>query len=121
MPEDKFVFLGKRIRSARKECQLTQQELADQSGLAVKTIQDIEKGRKNPTYETLCLLIDRMGISANTLFPPKSAVDTEMLQLLLGKLRACNQQNPKMVLSSLNFLVNQVLEIQNNPENSNSI
>ena len=46
MPEDKFIFLGKRIRSARKECQLTQQELADQSGLAVKTIQDIEKGRK---------------------------------------------------------------------------
>ena len=44
MPEDKFIFLGKRIRSARKECQLTQQELADQSGLAVKTIQDIEKG-----------------------------------------------------------------------------
>ena len=67
MPEDKFIFLGKRIRSARKECQLTQQELADQSGLAVKTIQDIEKGRKNPTYETLCLLIDRLGVSANTL------------------------------------------------------
>ena len=43
MPEDKFIFLGKRIRSARKECQLTQQELADQSGLAVKTIQDIEQ------------------------------------------------------------------------------
>ena len=48
MPEDKFIFLGKRIRSARKECQLTQQELADQSGLAVKTIQDIEKEEKIP-------------------------------------------------------------------------
>ena len=115
MPEDKFIFLGKRIRSARKECQLTQQELADQSGLAVKTIQDIEKGRKNPTYETLCLLIDRLGVSANTLFPSKST-----LQHLLGKLQACNKQNQKMVLNSLNFLVEQVLEIQNNPENSDS-
>ena len=46
MPEDKFTFLGNCIRSARKDCQLTQQELADQSGLAVKTIQDIEKGEK---------------------------------------------------------------------------
>ena len=45
MPEDKFTFLGNCIRSARKDCQLTQQELADQSGLAVKTIQD--------TYNTL--------------------------------------------------------------------
>ena len=43
MPEDKFTFLGRRIRAARKECKLTQQALADQSGLAVKTIQDIEK------------------------------------------------------------------------------
>ena len=56
MPEDKFIFLGKRIRSARKECRLTQQELADQSGLAVKTIHDIEKGRKNPTYGVILYL-----------------------------------------------------------------
>ena len=121
MPEDKFTFLGKRIRSARKDCQLTQQELADQAGLAVKTIQDIEKGRKNPTYETLCLLIDRLGVSANTLFPSKSVVDTETLQCLLGKLQTCNEQNQKLVLNSLNFLVEQILEIQNNPKDDNSV
>lgn len=121
MPEDKFIFLGKRIRSARKECKLTQQELADQSGLAVKTIQDIEKGRKNPTYETLCLLIDRLGVSADTLFPSKSNVDAEMLQRFLGKLQTCNKQNQKMVLNSLNFLVEQILEIQNDPKSDNSL
>lgn len=96
MPEDKFTFLGNCIRSARKDCQLTQQELADQSGLAVKTIQDIEKGRKNPTYETLCLLIERLGISGNSLFPSNSAVDDEALQYFLGKLQSCNKQNQKM-------------------------
>lgn len=114
MPDNKFIFLGKHIRAARKECKLTQQELADQSGLAVKTIQDIEKGRKNPTYETLCLLIDRLGVSPNTLFPSQSNVDIDSLQHFLGKLRSCNKQNQKMVLNSLNFLVEQVLEIQNN-------
>ena len=59
MPEDKFTFLGRRIRAARKECKLTQQELADQSGLAVKTIQDIEKGRKKSHLRKhyVCLLI----------------------------------------------------------------
>lgn len=92
MPEDKFTFLGNRIRCTRKNFQLTQQELADQSGLAVKTIQDIEKGRKNPTYETLCLLIDRLGIFANTLFPSKSTVNTETLQYLLGKLQTCKSK-----------------------------
>ena len=120
MPEDKFIFLGKRIRSARKECQLTQQELADQSGLAVKTIQDIEKGRKNPTYETLCLLVDRLGISGNTIFPSKAPVDEEALQYFLGKFYACNKQNQKMLINSLNFLVEQLLEIQNNSDFDNS-
>ena len=113
MPEDKFTFLGNCIRSARKDCQLTQQELADQSGLAVKTIQDIEKGRKTPTYETLCLLIERLGISGNSLFPSNSAVDDEALQYFLGKLQSCNKQNQKMIINSLNFLVEQLLEIQN--------
>ena len=56
MPEDKLKFLGDRIRSARKDCGLTQQALADQADLAVKTIQDVERGRKNTTYETVCLL-----------------------------------------------------------------
>jgi predicted transcriptional regulators len=56
MPEDKLKFLGDRIRSARKDCGLTQQALADQADLAVKTIQDVERGRKNTTYETVCAL-----------------------------------------------------------------
>lgn len=47
MPEDNLIFLGNRIRAARKACGLTQQELADQAGIAVKTIQDVEAGRKN--------------------------------------------------------------------------
>ena len=52
MPKDKLMYLGNRIRSERKNCGLTQQELADQCGLAIKTVQDIENGRKNPSYET---------------------------------------------------------------------
>ena len=55
MPKDKLMYLGNRIRSERKNCDLTQQELADQCGLAIKTVQDIENGRKNPSYETLSL------------------------------------------------------------------
>ena len=74
MPKDKLMYLGNRIRSARKSCALTQQELADQCGLAVKTVQDIENGRKNPSYETLSLLIDRLGITPNSLFPDKVSI-----------------------------------------------
>lgn len=120
MPEDKFAFLGKRIRSARKDCKLTQQELADQSGLAVKTIQDIEKGRKNPTYETLCLLVERLGISGSSLFPSKTVVDSKDLQYFLGKFQSCNERSQKMLINSLNFLVEQLLELQEEAKTDDS-
>lgn len=42
MPELDLVFLGNYIRDARKECGLTQQELADQTGLG----QDDSRYRK---------------------------------------------------------------------------
>ena len=106
MPEDKLKFLGDRIRSARKDCGLTQQALADQADLAVKTIQDVERGRKNTTYETLCQLIERLGISPNSLF--------------IGKFRACDPANQEILLSTLDFLAEKLLARQHTSESDSS-
>ena len=73
MPEDVFVYLGQCLRDAREECGLTQQELADQTGRGLRHLQDIEKGRKNPSYDVLASFIKRLGISANELFYPDAS------------------------------------------------
>lgn len=112
MPIDKLTYLGSRIRSARKDCGLTQQELADQSGLAVKTIQDVEHGRKNVTYETLCQLIERLGISPNSIFPTKMSAEDEAVQRFIGKFQNCNPNNRQILLSTLDFLAEQLLAHQ---------
>lgn len=109
MPEDKLKFLGDRIRSARKDCGLTQQALADQADLAVKTIQDVERGRKNTTYETLCQLIERLGISPNSLFPSQMSPEDEAIQRFIGKFRACDPENQEILLSTLDFLAEKLL------------
>lgn len=108
MPEDKLVYLGQRIRNARKNCGLTQQELADQTGLAVRTIQELEKGRKNTTYETLALLIERLGISADSLFPAKNSVNDMEVQHIIGKLQNCTPKNRKILLNTLDYLSEQL-------------
>ena len=110
MPIDKLTYLGNRIRTARKDCHLTQQELADQCGLAVKTIQDIEKGRKNATYETLSQLIDRLGIPANSLFQSNTPTDIEKVQKFISKFESCNPENQKILLNTLDFLAEQLLK-----------
>lgn len=112
-------FLGKRIALARRNCGLTQQELAGQTGLAPKTVQAIEKGRKNLTYETLLRLVARLGISPNTLFPSELAIEDKELQHFVWKFQSCNPQNQKMLLNVLNFLAEQLLERERGSERPN--
>ena len=120
MPEDSLEFLGRHIRAERVRCNLTQQELADQSGLAVKTIQDIEKGRKNPSYETLSRLIERLGISANVLFQVSTPIVEEELQLFMGKFQSCSRDNQQILLNTLDFLTEQLLDLQQKSESHSS-
>lgn len=56
MPEDMLQYLGAFIRKSRKDCELTQEELAEQSGVSARHIAKIEKGQINPSYEVLATL-----------------------------------------------------------------
>ena len=53
MPGLDLGHLGNLIFSARKRCGLTQKELAKQTGLSVKTIQDAEKDENDQTMKRL--------------------------------------------------------------------
>lgn len=112
-------YLGKHILAARTECQLSQRELAKQTNMSAKTLQDIEKGYKNPTYKTLARLIARLGIYADTLFPSRSSIEDEELQQFIGKFQACNQRNQKILLNTLNFLAEQLSARQDDFEDFN--
>lgn len=112
MPETKFQFLGVQIRAARKKNHLTQQTLADKTGLAIKTIQDTEKGKKNATYDTLSKLIECLSVSADTLFPTKTPLTNPKLQNLVRKVQSCNKKNQEILLNTIDFLADQLLSEQ---------
>ena len=120
MPNDKLLYLGNCIRTARTSCSLTQQELADQSNVAIKTVQMIEKGQMNPSYEILYPLIKRLGISANTLFDPEISDTDEKIQRFIGKFQSCSPENRQILLNTLDYLAEQLLALQNHPESKNS-
>ena len=112
MPNDNLKFLGRRIREARNACDLTQQELADQTGLSIKTVQDIEAGKKNTSYETLLSLIERLGITANSLFPSGTVVEDAELQHLVGKLQSCSPEHQKILFDTVDFLAEKLIDTQ---------
>lgn len=93
MPKDKLAHLGSCIRAARHDCKLTQQELADDCHVAIKTIQNIEKGQMNPSFEILYPIVNRLGISANILFNPNT---------VFGKIVSNIRTSPKRELSCKN-------------------
>lgn len=112
MPKDKLVHLGNCIRAARHVCNLTQQELADECHVAIKTVQNIEKGLMNPSFEILYPIVNRLGISANILFHPDSTEDEEETQHLIGKFQACNVADRKFVMNTVDCMVEQLLARQ---------
>lgn len=60
--------LGKALKECRARQRLTQEQLAERSGLSYKFIGEIERGRGNPTIATLTRLADALGINIATLF-----------------------------------------------------
>ena len=136
MPEDRLQYLGARIHDARKACDLTQQELADETGVSIKMIQCIEK--KNTFFAIAWLSTVRDitpyrsppypgGLIAapqeNPVFPATSNLfnvepdqQEEEINRFLGKFRACNRSNQLLLLETLDFLAEQLLARQDKEE-----
>ena len=70
MKKDKTEFFAERLRQLRKAAGLTQQQLADRSGLAWSTIQQFESARREPAFAILVKLAAGLGVSLSAFDPP---------------------------------------------------
>jgi len=57
-----FQELIKSIKNRRDALQVTQQTLADLSGVGLRTLKQFESGKGNPTLSTLQKLADVLGM-----------------------------------------------------------
>ena len=61
--EPQNPVIGKTVRSLRGEAGLTQEELALASGLNTSEISNLERGWRNPRWETMKRLANGLGVS----------------------------------------------------------
>ena len=54
------MTIGKRIQEARKKAGYTQKKLAEECGLAPGTIQQYELDKRNPSFERLFLIAEKL-------------------------------------------------------------
>jgi len=67
--EDKnLVAFGRKVAALRQKRNLTQDQLADKTGLSIDTIGAIERGRRWARLTTLHQLAKGLGVSTDELF-----------------------------------------------------
>ncbi len=102
-----LAILGSIIRDARLDKQLTQMILSEETGLALKSIQNIEKGLVNPSYGTLYPLVNRLGIPGNILFDQNISEQEELQQQIIITFNSCSPDQQNSILSYMKFLENE--------------
>lgn len=50
------------IKSRRESLNVTQETLAELSGVSLRTIKQVEGGKGNPTFETIQKIVDVLGL-----------------------------------------------------------
>jgi transcriptional regulator with XRE-family HTH domain len=71
------------LKRLRKEKGLTQQYLADNSGVVVQTVRDYESGKRAPSFESLGQISIALGIKVSDLFESNEAAP--VLQMPVSK------------------------------------
>ncbi|OKP98721.1 helix-turn-helix domain-containing protein [Paenibacillus sp. P46E] len=94
--------IGERIRRLRKEMNLSQEQLAERSGLHTNYVGQVERGEKNLTLETLEKVAGGLDISLEEIFRyigPMKQKDalSQIIELLIER----SSEDQKMALSVL--------------------
>lgn len=109
VPSKRLKYLGERIRATRNDQHLTQQAMADQTGVGLRHYQNIEKGLINPSYEVLSAIIQRLAMSADVLFFPEISQQEEEMRHLNCKFAACTAEERRFLLSTVDHMVEQFI------------
>jgi transcriptional regulator with XRE-family HTH domain len=109
--EQFFKALGTRIASARKTQHLTQQELADQLGIAQQTLAHYEGGRVRFPASILPLLVQVLGLTPEELLgqerPKGKPGPTSRLQQQIERISQLPRTKQHFVMEMLDTVIAQ--------------
>lgn len=109
MPNNVLPILGERLKKARKDRGLTQEQLAEQAGLSARHIAKIEKGDVNPSFEVLSTLVKTLGVSFDAIFDPASEQVEAEIQEVAGLYRACPEQERRLMLAVIRTMLRELM------------
>ncbi len=98
--EEKHIViqkLGNAIRVRRNKIGLTQEQLAERSGIDRRTISDIENAKTDPEFFTLYRITRNLQVSIDTLFYQTPDCTNDEMKTLMLELSDCSLQELNLI------------------------
>lgn len=106
-----YEKVGKRIRSARKSKNLTQDELAEKTNISSKFVSNIEQNRSTFSVDTLVDICNVLEVTTDyVLLDSVYASKEMMMDEIADKLKKCSTKNIRLISS----LISVILQEQEN-------
>ena len=105
---DSQRLVGLRIRRLRQQAKLTQEQLAEKSGLSLKHLGIIERGLGNPSLASLESLAEAMAIPLAALFdqPHEHLSTAELKAEIIRMLDRASAEQYRLLYRMVNDLLN---------------
>ena len=99
--------VGRRVRSAREELQLTQEQLAERAGLHVSYVGQIERGLREPSLKSLFAVAKALNLQVAALLSEAEEKEDGLLRELRRSVGALKPPQQREVLK----IVRQVVQL----------
>ena len=95
-------MVGARIRDIRTRNRITQEQLAEKMGISAKYLSSIERGKENPTLNTLIRLAEGLDVDLGEVFRDLQMEDPEKRrELVLDMVRNADEDQMRMIAKFL--------------------
>ena len=97
--------LGDVVKQERLKLNLSQNALAEQAKVSLRTVSDIETYNGNPQLDTLYALANYLHISIDAVFSDKKSNMDSTMQQIIAELNSCPEEQKQLALSTLRGLL----------------
>jgi transcriptional regulator with XRE-family HTH domain len=103
-----YAQLGERIAKRRKVLNMTQDDVAELTGLSNNFISNIENAHSIPSIETLLKICDVLNATPDYfLLGVFGNIDDRLLSGVNGKIKLCNNQKLRLVDHFVTWLIDE--------------
>ena len=97
--------IGNKLLAIRKKYGMTQNEVAEASGLSNRTYADIERGSVKMRVDTIIHICNALHITPDEILTSKNTEITEQQEELFARLNACSPKDKQTALQLLSVFL----------------